>query len=126
MEYKLDAVVTPKVRRTALVLLFDHLAFPFNPHASLVQTKLPSAERPAIPRGCALWYVEFKTGPIEPEGLAHRPNIRLLECQKDAKTPQDNVFGIFWSYERYLERGQLNQAVSDKQVPVYTVSAPTL
>lgn len=87
VKHKLDPVVTPEVRRTALVLLLDHLAFPLDPNAGFVQSELPSVERPVIPRGCVLWYVEFQTGPIKPEGLAHCPNIRLLERQKDAKTP---------------------------------------
>ena len=33
VEHELDPVVTPEVRRTTLVLLLDHLAFPFDPHA---------------------------------------------------------------------------------------------
>jgi hypothetical protein len=109
VEHEFDPVVTPEVRRTTLVLLFDHLAFPLDPHAGLVQPELPPIQRSAIPRGCAVWYVEFQTGPIEPEGLTHCPNVCLLECQKDAKASQDNVFGVFWSNERYLERGQLNR-----------------
>jgi len=36
VEHKLDPVVAPEVRRTALVLLLDHLALPLNPHAGLV------------------------------------------------------------------------------------------
>lgn len=36
VEHKLDSVVAPEVCRTALVLLFDHLAFPLNPHTGLV------------------------------------------------------------------------------------------
>ena len=59
VEHKFDSVVTPEVRRAALVLLFDHLAFPLNPHTCLVQPKLPSIEHSAIPRGCTLWDVEF-------------------------------------------------------------------
>ena len=79
MEHKLDSIVTPEVRRTALVLLFDHLALALNPHAGLVQSELPSIEHSAIARGCAFRYVEFETGPVEPKGLANCSNIRLLE-----------------------------------------------
>ena len=86
VEYELDAVMTPEVCRTALILFLDHLALPFNAYIGLVQAKLPSIERSAIPRGCTLWYVELQTRPIESYGLADRPNIRLLERQEDAKT----------------------------------------
>lgn len=61
VEHELDAVVAPEVCRTALVLLFDNLALSFNPDAGLVQSKLPSVERSAIPRGCVLWNVEFES-----------------------------------------------------------------
>jgi len=85
MEHKLDSVVTPEVRTTTLVLLLDHLALPLNPHAGLVQPKLPPVEYPAIPRGRAVWDVEFEAGPIEPKRLAHRLDVSLLESEKDAE-----------------------------------------
>ena len=87
VENEFDSVVTPEVRRTALVLLFDHLSFPLDPHAGLVQSKLPSVERTVVPRSRVLRYVEFQTRPVEPKRLTHCPYIRLLERQEDAKTP---------------------------------------
>ena len=85
MEHKLDSVVTPEVRTAALVLLLDHLALSLDPHAGLVQPKLPPVEYPAIPRGCGVWDVEFEPGPIEPKRLAHCLDVRLLERKKDTE-----------------------------------------
>ena len=96
-----------EVRRHALVALLDEDAAPLHAQVRLVQPELPAGQRLPVPAARLLRYVELEPGPIEPDRLPDRLDVRRLEREQDAQPAQHDLVAEVRREERHLEPREL-------------------
>jgi hypothetical protein len=103
VEYKLDALVAPKICAAALVLFLDEVALAFDADEGFVEAELPPLEEAPVSRCGTLGDVELEAGPVEADGLTDGADVGLFEAEEDAEAAEDDVFAKIWGDEGYFE-----------------------
>lgn len=78
-----------------------------NTQLGFKHTELPALQRMVVTSGGFCRNVELEARQIKSDGLADGSDVGILECEKNAETPHDDIIAFGWIQERDFKFCQL-------------------